>query len=237
MSWQWPVKDSEALTAAVSGLEACWHSHFGEGLHYPHHSIASGQTTGRNIAHPSAENWIKDLLKMDLPTRARHSFPHSQSLPSGNFHKPLMIMPHQMADRMKTRMKAECQRVSTFELWCWRVPWTAKRSNQSFLNKINPEYSLEGLMLKLKLQYFSTWCENWLIGKDPDAGSLKAGGEGEDRGQDGWMASLTQWTWVWASSRRWWRTEKPGMLLSMVSKRVDTTVWMNNNRTQQASPL
>ena len=107
---------------------------------------------------------------MDLPTRARHSFPHSQSLPSGNFHKPLMIMPHQMADRMKTRMKAECQRVSTFELWCWRVPWTAKRSNQSFLNEINPEYSLEGLMLKLKLQYFSTWCENWLIGKDPDAG-------------------------------------------------------------------
>ena len=91
---------------------------------------------------------------MDLPTRARHSFPHSQSLPSGNFHKPLMIMPHQMADRMKTRMKAECQRVNTFELWCWRVPWTARRSNQSILKKISPGCSLEGLMLNLKLQYF-----------------------------------------------------------------------------------
>ena len=57
-----------------------------------------------------------------------------------------------------TIKKAECQRIDTFELWCWRrflrVPWTAKRSNQSILKEINPEYSLEGLMLKLKLQYF-----------------------------------------------------------------------------------
>ena len=57
-----------------------------------------------------------------------------------------------------TIKKAECQRIDAFELWCWRrllrVPWTAKRSNQSILKEINPEYSLEGLMLKLKLQYF-----------------------------------------------------------------------------------
>ena len=57
-----------------------------------------------------------------------------------------------------TIKKAECQRIDAFELWCWRrllrVPWTARRSNQSFLKEINPEYSLEGLMLKLKLQYF-----------------------------------------------------------------------------------
>ena len=57
-----------------------------------------------------------------------------------------------------TRRKAECQRIDAFELWCWRrllrVPWTARRSNQSILKEINPEYSLEGLMLKLKLQYF-----------------------------------------------------------------------------------
>ena len=56
------------------------------------------------------------------------------------------------------REKAECQRIDAFELWCWRrllrVPWTAKRSNQSILKEISPEYSLEGLMLKLKLQYF-----------------------------------------------------------------------------------
>ena len=57
-----------------------------------------------------------------------------------------------------TIKKAECQRIDPFELWCWsrllRVPWTARRSNQSFLKEISPEYTLEGLMLKLKLQYF-----------------------------------------------------------------------------------
>ena len=58
----------------------------------------------------------------------------------------------------RTRKKAECQRIDAFELWCWRrllrVPWTARRSNQCILKEISPEYSLEGLMLKLKLQYF-----------------------------------------------------------------------------------
>ena len=71
--------------------------------------------------------------------------------------------------------KAECRRTGAFELWCWRrllrVPWTARRSNQSILKEISPEYSLEGLMLKLKLQYFGPmmW-KNGLIWKDPDAG-------------------------------------------------------------------
>ena len=73
--------------------------------------------------------------------------------------------------------KAECQRIDAFELWCWRrlltVPWTARRSNQSIVKEISPEYSLEGLMPKLKPQYFghsNTFAKNWLIGKDPDAG-------------------------------------------------------------------
>ena len=69
--------------------------------------------------------------------------------------------------------KAESWRFDAFELWCWRrllrVPWTARRSNQSILKEISPEYSLEGLMLKLKLQSLATWCEE-LTGKDPDAG-------------------------------------------------------------------
>ena len=60
--------------------------------------------------------------------------------------------------RVETIKKAECQRIDAFELWCWkrllRVPWTARKSNQSILKEISPEYSLEGLMLKLKLQYF-----------------------------------------------------------------------------------
>ena len=124
-----------------------------------------------------------------------------------------------------TIKKAECQKIDTFELWCWRrllrVSWTARRSNQSILKEISPEYSLEGLMLKLKLQYFChlMWrtdsLEKTLMG-----GRLKAGGEGDGRGWDGWMASLSLWTWVWASLRSWWWTGKPGVLQSMGSQRV-----------------
>ena len=112
-----------------------------------------------------------------------------------------------------TIKKAECQRINAFEPLCWirllRVPWTARRSNQSLLKEINPEYSLEGLMLKLKLQYFS-WC--WE--------RLKAGREGDDRGWDGWMASPMQWTWVWVNSGSWWWTGKPHVLQSIESQRV-----------------
>ena len=108
-----------------------------------------------------------------------------------------------------TVTKAECQRIDAFELWCWkrflRVRGAERRSNQSILKEIKPDCSLEGLMLKLKLQYFGhlmwrvdslekTWC--WE--------GLGAGGEGDDRGWDGWMASPTQWTWVWVNSRSWW---------------------------------
>ena len=77
--------------------------------------------------------------------------------------------------------KAECQRIDAFELWCWkrllRIPWTARRSNQSILKELNPEYSLEGLMLKLKLQYFGH-----LIRRDDSLERLKAGGEGDNKG-------------------------------------------------------
>ena len=98
-------------------------------------------------------------------------------------------------------------------MWCWRRllrdPWTARRSSQSILKEISPEYSLEGLMLKLNLQYFGHWWEELTHLKRPWCwGRLGAGGEGDNRGRDGWMASLTQWT----SSTRWWRTGRPGML-------------------------
>ena len=73
-----------------------------------------------------------------------------------------------------TRKKAECQRIDAFELWCWRtlfrVPWTARRSNQSILKEISPEYSLEGLMLKLKLQFFGNLVQRANSLKDSDAG-------------------------------------------------------------------
>ena len=108
-----------------------------------------------------------------------------------------------------TTKKAECWRIDAFELWCWRrllrVPWTARRSNQSILKEMSPEYSLEGLMLKLKLQYFGhlMWRTD-SFEKTLMLERLKAGGEGDDRGWDGCMASPTQWTWVWVNSRSWW---------------------------------
>ena len=124
-----------------------------------------------------------------------------------------------------TIKKGECQRTDASELWCWRrllrVPWTARRSNQSILKEISPECSLEWLILKLKLQYFGhlmwradsferPWC--WE--------RLRAEGEGDDRRWDGWMASPTQWTWVWVDSGSWWWTGRPGVLWFMVLQRV-----------------
>ena len=104
-----------------------------------------------------------------------------------------------------TIKKAESWRIDAFKLWWWRrllrVPWTARRSNQSILKEINPKYSLEGL--KLKLQYF--WPpdgKHRLIGKDPSGRERLKAGEGGDRGWDGWMASQTRWTWVQANSGR-----------------------------------
>ena len=123
--------------------------------------------------------------------------------------------------------KAEGQRIDAFELWCWkrllRVPWTSRRSNQAVLKEISPGCSLEGLMLKLKLQFLAT---NTLMQRTDSFERpwfwerLKAGGEGHNRGWDGWMASPTQWTWAWVNSRSWWWTGRPGVLQSMWSWRV-----------------
>ena len=123
-----------------------------------------------------------------------------------------------------TRKQAEHQ-IHAFELWCWRrllrAPWTARRSNQSILKEISPEYSLEGLMLSWNSNTLATWCKELTHWKRPWCWErLKAGGEGDDRGWDGWMASLTQWTWVWTDSGNWWRTWEPGVLQSMGSQRV-----------------
>ena len=90
-----------------------------------------------------------------------------------------------------------------------------------------PEYSLEGLMLKLKLQYVGYLMRRTdSFEKTLMLGKIKAGGEGDNRGWDGWMASPTRWTWVWASSRSWWWTGKPGMLQCMGSQRVGQD-WVN----------
>jgi len=107
--------------------------------------------------------------------------------------------------------------IDAFELWCWRrllrVPWTARRSNQSILKEISPECSLEGLMLKLKLQYFCHLIQRTdSLEKTLMLARLQAGGEGDNRGWDGWMGSPTQWTWVWVNSGSWWWTGSPGVL-------------------------
>ena len=89
------------------------------------------------------------------------------------------------------------------------------------LKEISPEYSLEGLRLKLKLQYFGHLMQRSdSLEKTLMLGKTEVRRKGDNRGRDVWMASLTPWTWVWASSRRWWRSGRPGVLQSVGSQRV-----------------
>ena len=106
-------------------------------------------------------------------------------------------------------------------LQCIAGPWTARRSSLSILKESSLEYSLEGLMLKLKPQCFghlkqrANSMEKILMLRKIEGGRRRG-----DRGWDGWMASLTQWTWVWVGSRSWWWTGRSGILKSMGSQRV-----------------
>ena len=124
-----------------------------------------------------------------------------------------------------TVKKAEHRRIDAFELWCWRrllrVPWTARRSNQSIVKEISPGISLEGMMLKLKLQYFGhlTWRvdsleKTLMLG---EIGGRRRRGRQRMRWLDGIM---TRWTWVWVNSGSWWWTGRPGVLRFMGSQRV-----------------
>ena len=121
--------------------------------------------------------------------------------------------------------KAEWRRIDAFELCFWtrllRVPWTARRSNLSILKEISPEYSLEGLMLKLKFQLlWPRMRRTDSLEKTMMLGKIEGRSIRGHRGWYGWMASLTLWTWVWVNSRSWWWTGKPGELQSMGMQRV-----------------
>ena len=113
----------------------------------------------------------------------------------------------------------------TFELWCWRrllrVPWIARRFNQSIRKEISPGCSLEELCWSWNSNTLATWCEELTYLKRPWFWErLKAGGEGNYRGWDVWMGSLTQWTWVWVNSWCWWQTGRPGVLQFIGSQKV-----------------
>ena len=126
-----------------------------------------------------------------------------------------------------TVKKAEHQRMDAFELWCWRrllrVPWIARRSNQSILKEIGPGrtdhwkdwcWSWNSNTLATSCEELTRWKRPWCWE------GLGAGGKGDDRGWDGSMASPTRWTWVWVNSGSWWWTGRPGVLQFMGSQRV-----------------
>ena len=121
--------------------------------------------------------------------------------------------------------ETERQRTDAFELWCWRrllrVPWTAKISNQSILKKSVLNIQWKDWCWSWNFNPLTTWCKELTHLKRPWCWErLKAGGERDDRGWDGWMASVTQWTWVWVNSRSWRWTGRPSVLQSMGLQRV-----------------
>ena len=171
-------------------------------------SLGSKITAERNCSHEIKRHLFlgrKVMTNLDSILKSRDI-----TLPTKAHLVKAMVFPVVMYGcESWTIKKAEHWRIDTFELWCWRrllrVPCTARRSNQSILKGISPECSLEGLMLKLKLQYFGHLM--WELTHFKRHGCwerLKARGEGDDRGWDGWMALLTQWTRVWVNFRTWW---------------------------------
>ena len=133
-----------------------------------------------------------------------------------------------------TIKKAEHWRIDAFELWCWRrllkVPWTARRSYQSILKEISPEYSLKRWILKLSLQYFGHLMQRTdSLEKTLILGKIEGWKRGWQRMRYAWMAPLTWWTWVWASSRSWWWTGKPGMLCDSWGRKESYTTERQND--------
>ena len=128
-----------------------------------------------------------------------------------------------------TIKQAECQTIHAFELWCWRilrVPWTARRYNQSILTEISlnihwKDWCWSSNTLVTWWEELSQWKRPWCWQR------MKTGGEGDNRGWDGCIASPSLWTWVWVSSVSWWWTGRPGVLQSMGRKESGRTERLN----------
>ena len=188
--------------------------------------LGSKITTEGNYSHEikTLASWKKSCEKpRQHIKRQRHFLPSSQDY--GFFSSQVWMWE---LDHKEDWASKNC----AFELWFWRrllrVRWTAKRSNQSILKEINPEYSLERLMLKLKIQYFRHQMQRSdSLEKNPGTGKVWRQVEKgmTEAKRLGWQR---QWTWVWASSRRWWSIGKPGVQQSMCDKK--------SNRTEQTEP-
>ena len=121
-----------------------------------------------------------------------------------------------------------CRIISTLSwiILLLRVSWTARRSNQSILKEISSNTHWKDWCWNWNSNILATWCEELTHWKRPWCWEkLKVGGEGDNRRWDGWMASPTQWTWVWVNSRSWWWTGKPAVLQSM---RLQSQTWLND---------
>ena len=159
----------------------------------------------------------KAMTKLDCILKSRNI-----TLPTNDRLVKAMVFPVVMHGcESWTIKKAECQRIDVFELWCWRrllrVPWTARRSNQSINPKGNQSWIFIG-RTDADAEPPILWppdAKNWLTGKYLDAGKDWRWEERNNREWDGWMASSTQWTWVWVNSRCWWWTGRPGVLQSL----------------------
>ena len=128
--------------------------------------------------------------------------------------------------------------------WCFwtvvfkylRVPWTARRSNQSILKEISPEYSWKDWSWSWNCNILATWCEELTHWKRPWCWErLRVGREEDDRGWDGWMASPSRWTWVWVGFRSWWWTGRPGVLQSMSQRVRHDRDWTELNWTDSSA--
>ena len=171
----------------------------------------------------------KVMTNLDSILKSRHYFVNKSPSSQGYGFSSSHVWMWELVYKESWVLKNWC-----FELWCWRrllrVPWTTRISNQSILKEISPGCSLEGWCWSWNSNTLATWCEELTHLKRPWCWErLKVEGEGDNRGWDGWMASLTQWTWVWVGSGNWWWTERPGVLQFMGSQRVRHN-WVTGQR-------